>query len=115
MAKKICGIYGIQNTLTGEWYVGQSQNVGKRFATHMRHLTAGHHENEHLQRSFNKYGAKHFSFCLLEKCAVSDLDEREIAWITEKDSKVHGFNMTYGGGGTRGYFFSDEAKDALLG
>lgn len=113
MANKICGIYGIQNTVTGEWYVGQSQNVGKRFGTHMRNLTAGKHENEHLQRSFNKYGAESFSFGLLEKCAVSDLDECEKKWIAEKDSKKHGYNMTYGGGGIRGYFFSEEVKQKM--
>ena len=113
MANKICGIYGIQNTLTGEWYVGQSQNIRKRYNTHMRHLAAGCHENEHLQRSFNKYGEEHFSFQLLERCSVTELDECEKKWIAEKNSKEHGFNMTYGGGGMRGYHFSDEVRERM--
>lgn len=110
---KVSGIYGIQNTVTGEWYVGQSQNVGKRFATHLRNLAAGHHENEHLQRSFNKYGGDHFTFQVLERCPVSELDECEVKWIAEKDSKHNGFNMTEGGGGMRGYHFSDEARERM--
>lgn len=113
MSNKICGVYGIQNTLTGEWYVGQSQNVGKRFTTHLRNLAAGHHENEHLQRSFNKYGGDHFTFQVLERCPVAELDEREVKWIAEKDSKQNGFNMTEGGGGIRGFHLSDETKAKL--
>lgn len=110
---KICGIYGIQNTLTGEWYVGQSQDVNKRRTTHFRNLTNQQHENVHLQRSFDKYGKETFIFELLEECDIDSLNECEIKWIAEKDSKENGFNMTYGGDGIRGFHMSDEVREKM--
>lgn len=110
MSDKICGIYGIQNTVTDEWYVGQSANILKRRGTHIRNLLANKHENKHLQRSFNKYGKENFCFQILEHCSIEELNDCETKWIMEKDSKCHGFNMTEGGDGIRGFCFSDEVK-----
>lgn len=110
MAKKICGIYGIQNKLTGKWYVGQSQHIEKRFATHRKNLAMGTHQNQHLQKAFDKYGQENFEFQILEVCDVKLLNDLEVEWIKKKDSKENGYNLTLGGDGVRGYKFSDEVK-----
>ena len=110
---KVCGIYGIQNTITGEWYIGQSMDIAKRHRAHLRNLESGKHENEHLQRAFNKYGAEGFTFSVLEECPSAELDAKEIAWITEKDAHKHGYNMTDGGGGIRGHHFSEEVRKKM--
>ena len=57
------------------------------------------HNNDYLQKSFNKYGLDCFSFYILEKCSPDDLDEREIYYIdyykTLNDS--YGYNLKAGG------------------
>jgi group I intron endonuclease len=56
----ICGIYKIVNKATGQCYVGQSQRVKKRLKEHFRLLRGNKHPNQHLQNSYNKYGANQF-------------------------------------------------------
>ena len=51
------GIYSITNVVTGDMYVGQTiQGFEKRWKSHIRALNRGNHDNEYLQRSWNKYG-----------------------------------------------------------
>lgn len=110
ISNKISGIYGILNTQNGKWYVGQSVDVKKRWRSHRRELSLGIHPNAHLQSAFSFYGNGAFSFELLEECAESDLDDREIFWIDEKGSYLNGYNLTTGGNGTRGLQVSDEMR-----
>lgn len=91
-------------------YVGQAQSLLIRQYHHTSALNCNKHQNQYLQRSWNKYGPDAFVWEVLELCPVEDLDEREIFWIEELDSFKHGFNCTAGGGGLRGYKQSDETK-----
>lgn len=96
------GIYGIHNTLTDTWYVGQSNDIDWRWYEHKSDLNANRHHNKHLQRAYNKYGRNAFVWSVLEECSIEQLDEREIFWIAEKNSFYDGYNQTLGGDGTRG-------------
>lgn len=107
------GIYGIQNTATGKWYVGQAEDIYKRWAKHRRELCNGTHHSDKLQRSFDKHQIGAFFFCILEECAADELDTREIHWIKEKDSLRNGYNMTCGGGGTRGWKMPETARKKI--
>lgn len=79
---EICGIYKIVNTVTGQCYVGQSQNVKKRLKEHFRLLRGGKHTNPHLQNSYNKYGAAAFYGALEIECTnPDDLDQLENAFL----------------------------------
>lgn len=60
------GIYLILNTVTGTAYVGQAQNIEKRFKEHKGELRRNNHYNSRLQRSYNKYGLENFTFATLE-------------------------------------------------
>lgn len=73
------GIYRITNTLNGKVYIGQAINLSARETRHFYTLEKGTHHNEHLQRSFDKYGKDGFLFEALEK--TGNLDERELFWI----------------------------------
>lgn len=104
MAKKICGIYKITNTLNGKVYVGQSINVQERFYEHKRKLRLNQHFNKYLQNAYNKHG-EYFEYELIEECTVADLDKREQYWIGfyRSDDKKHGYNIMSGGQLNRPY------------
>lgn len=85
-----CGIYKIVNKATGQCYVGQSQRVEKRIKEHFRLLRWNKHQNQHLQRAYNKYGAENFVGSIEVECSdFKDLDNLEEAflqgraWFTE--------------------------------
>lgn len=97
------GIYCIENIKNGRAYIGQSSNISRRWAQHKSDLRAGRHDNEHLQRAWNKYGEKSFLFSIVEECPVEMLDDAEMIWINFFDAFNHGYNMTKGGEATRGF------------
>lgn len=95
----VSGIYKITCRVTGKIYIGQSQSLGARKRQHWDKLRLGKHKNKKMQADWNEYGAANFSFDILEKCAVSDLNEREIYWINKYDATNPsvGYNKQVGG------------------
>lgn len=93
------GIYKITNSGNGKVYIGQSKNLSNRKYTHFRALEKGIHHNKHLQRSFDRFGADAFTFTVIERCAVEELDERERFWIQAYDAMnpAKGYNLESGG------------------
>ena len=96
------GIYMIENKVNGMRYIGQSDNIPKRWVQHRSDLRGNRHDNDHLQKAFNKYGEDAFTFQVLEEMPVQFLDVAEIWWINYLDTFKHGYNMTAGGESTRG-------------
>ena len=97
------GIYCIENTINGTAYVGQSNDIKKRWCQHRSNLRAGRHENEHLQRAWDKYGEEAFSFSVIEEVEEDELDAAEMMYIELFDTFRNGYNMTLGGESTRGF------------
>jgi hypothetical protein len=67
------GIYAIVNGVTGERYVGQTNDLRKRAQSHLRALLGGTHETNQdrvLQKAWDDFGADAFTFVILEE--VSD-------------------------------------------
>lgn len=89
------GIYGIVCNKNKRVYIGQSVDVVTRARKHKEALRRNSHHNYLLQRSWDKYGEKCFSFALLELCDVSELTEREEFWISYFDTlnPKRGFNI----------------------
>ncbi len=78
----LCGIYKLVNTATGQCYVGQSQRVQKRIKEHFRLLRLNKHPNQHLQNSYNKYGAAAFYGAVEVECAdLKELDALEETFL----------------------------------
>lgn len=75
------GIYKIENTINHKVYIGQSVDIEMRWNEHLYALTRNLHENHHLQSSWNKYGAKAFTFSIIEECELSHLTDREQYYI----------------------------------
>jgi len=100
--RKISGIYKIENIINGKVYIGQTQDIYKRWHEHQRMLQNGTHYNRHLSGAYNKYGPDSFRYSILEECDIEDLHEREIYWINYYNSFNNGYNLTLGGEGILG-------------
>ncbi|WP_422124437.1 NUMOD3 domain-containing DNA-binding protein [Planococcus sp. X10-3] len=104
------GIYLILNTYTGKYYVGQTVNLEKRKKCHFCALKSNRHENDHLQKSFNKYGIDVFDFSILEQdenFSQEELNVLEEFYVKKFNSFYNGYNLTLGGTGTKGRSFSE--------
>lgn len=90
------GIYQIINLLNGKSYIGQSNQIEKRWINHKIASTNKKDKGYEypLYRAFRKYGIDNFEFIILEKCSVEKLDERECYWIEQKKPE---YNQTAGG------------------
>lgn len=75
------GVYSITNIITGDSYIGSSQNINKRFITHKSLLNSNNHYNKHLQSSYNKYGKENFIFRFILICNICNLVLYEQACI----------------------------------
>lgn len=90
------GVYKITNILDGKFYVGSSKNIESRWYTHRKELNLGCHNNQHLQRAWNKYGEENFTFEVLEEVAnLEDVRDRENYYIKSTKCYDHsiGYNM----------------------
>jgi group I intron endonuclease len=75
------GIYKIINQVNNKVYIGQTDRLNDRKREHFYRLERNEHHNEHLQKSYNKYGKEVFKFEIVE--LTENLDERELHWINE--------------------------------
>ncbi len=58
---KYCGIYRINNVVTGDSYIGGSNDIGARLAAHLGALAGGRHPNKRLQANYNDHGGAAFT------------------------------------------------------
>lgn len=107
----ISGIYCIENLNTNKKYIGQSVNIGDRWAKHKSELNRNIHDNDYLQKAWNKYGESQFSFYVVEECPIEDLDAKEKYYIEYYDSinREKGYNLKTGGQ-DNGAIVCDEVK-----
>ena len=101
------GIYKIKNKVNGKVYIGQSLDIEERLYTHKQALNRNAHENEHLQRSWNKYGKENFIFEIIEECDENILTQREQYYINmygginsentynQREASSHGTHSEY--------------------
>jgi group I intron endonuclease len=106
----VAGIYGLYNTLTGKWYVGQSVGIFNRWNIAYKGLRCK--SQVKIYRALLKYGYEAFEKVVLETCDDVDwiLDYREMYWMRHLDSVKNGYNLK--SGGSRGKH-SDESRRKL--
>lgn len=68
------GIYKITNGINCKAYIGCSYSVESRFKDHLKNLNKSKHINSELQKDYNYYGSKNFTFDIIEEVqSVRDL------------------------------------------
>lgn len=92
------GIYKITNKINGKSYIGQSNNIKRRWMEHKKYRYA---KDKALYKAFEKYGLENFTFDIIEECSLKELDNREIYYIEKFNSYKDGYNETLGGQGVR--------------
>lgn len=107
-----CGIYKLTNIFNGKIYIGGSNNAEIRFSAHIGKLKRNVHENEHMQRSFNKSWNNPFIFEIIEECNIKDLIVKEQHWIdvTNCCDPEIGYNIFKFARSALGYKQSEEHK-----
>ena len=91
------GIYKITKKENGKSYIGQSNDISRRFGEHKRNRDIP------VDMAIQKYGPDAFTFEVIEECSLDDLDEREKFWIAYYNTyKGFGYNCNEGGGNFRG-------------
>ena len=78
---KIIGIYKITNTITGDFYIGSSKNVKKRWADHKCKSTWKNNPNNPMYFDMRKYGVEKFDFQILAEVEACSLKEKEQYFI----------------------------------
>lgn len=88
------GIYKITHKITGKSYIGQSNNIERRFG---EHKTAGSKSRIPVDIAIQKYGADMFLYEILEICGTEELNEKETYWIRLFNTNKTGYNCSEGG------------------
>lgn len=88
------GIYKITKKQNGKSYIGQSNNIERRF---QEHRTKGKTSRIPIDRAIEKYGIEAFTYEVIEECSLKELNSREQYWIKYYDTKVNGYNCNDGG------------------
>lgn len=113
--KNKSGIYGIINTVTGDFYIG-SAVTNKFYSRFYKHLIRGI-GNKNISTDLNKYGIESFAFIILEyfpnevtKKNNPELMTLETYWI-----KTHlpSYNILLEAGNSFGFKHSEEVKQKM--
>lgn len=88
-------IYQITNLINGKIYIGQTNNIQKRWANHK----CNNDPDMVIARALRKYGIDNFKFeVLLRGLTPDEANQKEIELIKEKNSLVpYGYNVATGG------------------
>ena len=88
------GIYKIENLNNGKIYIGQSNDIERRF---YEHKTKGKTSRIPLDIEIQKEGASSFSYEVVEECSIEELNQKETYWINFYQSNIKGYNKNEGG------------------
>lgn len=81
MKDKICGVYKITNTETGDFYIGSSIDIIKRWRYHKQPNVWKNRHNK-MYEYMKNVSLMVFKFEILEECSIEVLKEREQYYIS---------------------------------
>ena len=102
-------IYKITHKETGKCYIGQAQDVEKRWKNHCSQSSGC----KKLKNAIKKYGKDAFDFKVLFECDPEHADALETQCICWYGSVKNGYNICPQGGSTRGRKHSAETKKKM--
>jgi hypothetical protein len=83
------GVYMIKNLMTGDFYIGSSVNIDKRWSDHISKLLYNKHTNTKLQNAINKHGLQYFIFGIIELCTLDEINYLEQKYINQLNPKYN--------------------------
>ena len=92
MQEKISGVYKIENTITGEFYIGSSIDVKNRWRKHKCPSTWKHLPNSPMYYDMQKYGTDKFDFQIIEEVEPGQLKEKEQQFIEMLKPTYNNYN-----------------------
>ena len=113
---KICAVYKITNTITGDFYIGSSKNVKNRWMSHKKPSTWNKCPNNQLYLDMQKYGVDKFELQILEEAEIEQLKEKEQQFIetlkpTYNNNNAKGWDIERRKEYNRKYNKSDKCKE----
>ena len=78
---KISGVYKITNTITGDFYIGSSNDVKQRWAAHKKPSVWKRLPNNPMYIDMQKYGVDKFDFQVFEEVEPEELKVAEQQFI----------------------------------
>lgn len=90
--EKISAVYKIVNTVTGDFYVGSSKNVKKRWIQHKCPSCWKRHLNAPLYQDMQKYGVDKFRFQILAPVMEEYLKQVEQEFIEMLKPTYNNYN-----------------------
>ena len=79
--KKISAVYKVTNAITGDFYIGSSKNVKKRWTTHKCPSVWKRYPNNIMYLDMQKYGIDKFEFEIIAEVEIEQLKEKEQQFI----------------------------------
>ena len=77
----ISGVYKITNKITGDFYIGSSKNIKRRWTRHKNPSVRAQQPNSILYKDIAYYGLDNFTFEIIEE--TDNLKDREQYWIDQ--------------------------------
>jgi hypothetical protein len=92
-----CGIYKITHIESGISYIGQARDIKERWVTHVKcSLGIDTPVTSKLYAFTREKGIDNFTFEILEKCSMAELNEKEKFYIDLYQTYEFGLNATKG-------------------
>ena len=117
MAEIISGIYRITNTVTGDFYIGSSKDINRRWASHKWPSVWKQRKNNPMYLDMKKYGIDKFEFEILAEVEPEHLKEKEQQFIetlnpTYNSCNAKGLNIERRKKYKKEYEKSDKRKES---
>lgn len=104
---KLAGIYKIENTKNGKIYIGETEDIPRRWVEHLTNLMLNKHHSYKLQNDFKEYSISDFKFEVIETILLTDANRwltstaklklvllcREFAYIKQYEAIKQGYNI----------------------
>ena len=89
---KICGVYKITNTVTGDCYIGSSKDINRRWESHKCPSRWKQCKNNPMYLDMQKYGVDKFEFQVIEEVEEGSLKEAEQQFIEKLKPTYNNIN-----------------------
>ena len=100
-------VYKITNEVDGKFYIGSTNNLIKRYYTHIHDIRSGKNTCVKLIRAVNKHGEENFKFEIVCECPTDDILKTEQEYI---DSLKPHYNVAKIAGSNLGIKRTEEVK-----